>query len=372
MERFRAFGARHALDHLQAWKRACLWSAMIFSWPVSTAGDALQIVFTQPRGLAWRWRTFWLLYSAALLRNVPPNQYVKYDLLAAAEDDSLVDYLFGMDLRALDIINRRRGASNDDVQDKLRFAKICAQHHLQCVPTLLAFRGGQCVEVAGSLENVDGGVFVKALSGRRGEGAEVWRRHGDHFVSGEGPALSPHALLNALRVRECIVQPLLVDCPSLRQLGTHALSCLRIVTARSGDGKVRLISAVLSLATRSGEVTSHHGPMYAVGVQSGSISGPSSDVRPNEGNSDGQNVGLVGQPLPHWASAVEMVQRAHGEAFPAFVTLGWDVALTETGPIIIEANHGWGLAPHQTLDRPLGKTALGQMVDQLMVERPLG
>jgi hypothetical protein len=46
------------------------------------------------------------------------------------------------------------------------------------------------------------------------------------------------------------------------------------------------------------------------------------------------------RPLPWWPEAVALVTKAHRE-FREFGALGWDVALTEQGPLLLEANAWW-------------------------------
>jgi len=79
---------------------------------------------------------------------------------------------------------------------------------------------------------------------------------------------------------------------------------------------------------------------------------------------------LVGVSLPFWAETVDLVRKAHYEAFPAFVTLGWDIALTAAGPVLLETNVSWAVANHQFRTGPLGRTALGDVIDELLSTAP--
>jgi Sugar-transfer associated ATP-grasp len=72
----------------------------------------------------------------------------------------------------------------------------------------------------------------------------------------------------------------------------------------------------------------------------------------------------VGITVPFWHESIELVRRAHAAAFRQFPFLGWDVALTKDGPILLETNWGWSAIFHQMLDGPLGHTAFSRLVGQ--------
>lgn len=55
---------------------------------------------------------------------------------------------------------------------------------------------------------------------------------------------------------------------------------------------------------------------------------------------------LVGETLPHWQAVVDLAIAAHA-AFPVNGILGWDIAITETGPVLIECNENTGHALYQ-------------------------
>ncbi|HLP92819.1 MAG TPA: sugar-transfer associated ATP-grasp domain-containing protein [Saprospiraceae bacterium] len=44
------------------------------------------------------------------------------------------------------------------------------------------------------------------------------------------------------------------------------------------------------------------------------------------------------KPLPQFHDAVNLAKKAHKKIAPSLISIGWDIALTDTGPLLIEAN----------------------------------
>ena len=66
--------------------------------------------------------------------------------------------------------------------------------------------------------------------------------------------------------------------------------------------------------------------------------------------------------LPEWDAALHYVRTAH-QACPDFVYVGWDVAFTPHGPIVLEGNTNWEAATYQTLrGEPLGYTKFADIL----------
>src|SRR5262245_19613130 len=66
--------------------------------------------------------------------------------------------------------------------------------------------------------------------------------------------------------------------------------------------------------------------------------------------------------LPDWQIARQIVKLAHF-ACSAFAFVGWDVAFTVRGPIILEGNAHWSASEYQRLrGEPLGHTKFADIL----------
>ena len=66
--------------------------------------------------------------------------------------------------------------------------------------------------------------------------------------------------------------------------------------------------------------------------------------------------------LPDWDAALRHVKAAHNACFN-FVFVGWDVAFTPDGPMILEGNTNWSPGTYQTLSgKPLGLTKFADIL----------
>ena len=361
VERLRAFTSGRVWRQGSAIRRLVAGGAMAIGWPVVTLADAARLAMRKDVGSTG----FLELYSAALTRNVPPNQYARYAKAECFQADQLPDLLLPLDFAGLHALSRERGAAIGDVQDKARFAQVCQDHGLPCVPTIAMFKDGASTGEE-ALRVRAGAFFVKSLSGNRGVGAERWTPEGQHFVSSAGRALTMEEVIADLRPTNSIVQPALEDRAELRALGAGALSSLRIVTAKGSSIRASVIAAALSLANKADSLTSHAGTLCGIDVQTGRIIVACDFSEDGEPLPIGGDSRLIGFQLSDWAKAVDLVCRAHDEAFPGFVTLGWDVALTSNGPVLLETNLSWNMAMHQTLTGPLGRTRLADVIDELL------
>lgn len=171
----------------------------------------------------------------------------------------------------------------------------------------------------------------------------------DQVVLGSGSKLNIREFLDSLEnvnVYGWIFQEPLTAHSSLAELtGTEKISGLRIETRRITSGIV-VAYAVLKLNAGSNDVdnfgiANRSGNFAAaVDIHSGTVTrvvsgvGYSQRVNPPHPQSARQITGFA---VPHWQRIVDLVIEAH-KAFPGLQCPGWDVAICEDGPRILEVN----------------------------------
>jgi hypothetical protein len=199
--------------------------------------------------------------------------------------------------------------------------------------------------------------FCKPLSGQNGNGGFGFKRLGKGF-SARATTLSGDELFEQIRARADKYRTMIVEerlrlHPSMRGVSpSGALSTVRMVTALE-NGQVRVIAAILKICAGNNETDNFHqgltGNLIAnIDLKSGQLSKAISSanrdfpvMRTFDRHPDSQQL-LEGFQLPDWTKLLSLVDAAHRE-FSEFWTLGWDMALSDRGPVIVEANPVWAV-----------------------------
>lgn len=132
--------------------------------------------------------------------------------------------------------------------------------------------------------------------------------------------------------------------PEIDKLNSSCLNTIRFDTYINPDGEVDVISGYLRMSFRNSHVDNitSGGLMVGINMQTGKLK--------KEGFSNLQDVGVkvftehpvtktVFQdfPIPYFSQAKDLVKRA-ASLMPDLRLVGWDVAIGESGPVLIEGN----------------------------------
>ena len=230
------------------------------------------------------------------------------------------------------------------LNDKGRFAEYCAEHGIRTVPILMRLDGS---DPGRPLPDED--LFVKPATGRGGRGAERWDRTGPStFGSPAGEELGAQELLSRLVARSrhspLLVQPRLRPHCELLPITAGALPTMRILTCLDEAGEPEVMAAMLRTSFGKNRTVDnlHAGGIGALIDIASGILGKASDL-----GSDAQlgwfsahpdsGAPIEGKAVPCWEDAKALGIAAHRH-FRDRIVIGWDIAILEDGPIVVEGN----------------------------------
>jgi hypothetical protein len=324
-------------------------------------------------------------FSVALFQSISPKKYYVFELFRPERLRNARHYIMRYELKGglHNLLESRiENPSRPILNDKEMFFEHCREQGVESAPIYLIVRKAgelkRSLPFEGLLPEMD--LFVKPLRGRGGRGCEKWYWQGDgRYQDSNGTVLSAADLLarfqrqvdeKAAAVSSCpdlIVQEAMRPHEGLQDLSLNVLTSCRIMSMRNEHGGFEVTHAVFKSSTNPRAIVDnfHKGGIVSyVNVATGEL-GPASDagvissciwhdVHPLSG------ARIAGRCLPQWSETVELVRRAHA-AFPDRVIVGWDVAITDRGPVIIEGNVQSGCDMIQrTHDLPAG---IGRMAE---------
>jgi hypothetical protein len=337
--------------------------AMTLGWPFGAFSTALGTRKQMrqhgqaPHGTRVLLDMIWL----ALRHSIPTLEYALYRFNDPARRADMHQYVYWNDLPGLTALNARAGADNRDVQDKDRFADICATHGFPHVKTFAVFQRGRQTYPAIPYVPDAPALWVKALRLKGGAGGARWIKDGDAYRDKDGCRVPATLIADAFRKQDCLVQPFVENHPDIARVSNGALAALRIVTGMNAKSEAEFVATLIGLP-HGARTTSVAAILCSIDPATGRVrhaampGGEKVETHPDTG------APIAGIELPFWRESVDLVLCAHAAAFAKFRFLGWDIALTADGPVLLETNSGWGAIFHQMLDGPLGHAAFGRLV----------
>ena len=143
--------------------------------------------------------------------------------------------------------------------------------------------------------------------------------------------------------RQVLLEQFLTQHPEMARLNTSSVNTLRIVTYLDGSGVVHTLARVLKMGNGGDVDNFSDGGMYTMLDEHGVALHPAFDgagrvfrVHPLSATS------IVGFTVPHWA-AVESLVNDLAREVPAIPYVGWDIAITREGAVVIEGNYNTGV-----------------------------
>jgi hypothetical protein len=257
-------------------------------------------------------------------------------------------------------------------EDKVRFWERCVDHDLPTVPITAVILRGHATAFEGRVPAARSGAelcallepladfegFAKPLGGGQGYGAFTFTVRGGIIATaswtGSAQDLFDHCTSSRFGRAGYLLQPRLHVHPDLAEvMPGPGLGTIRLVTFLRPDANITIPWAVMKIPA-PGQIVCHPrlgALMVPVDMQSGRLGtavGPTADspvvreheIHPLTGRRFADTV------VPGWLEIIGLLRRA-ARAFQELPCLGWDVAVAEQGPVLIETNWGFGIHSQQ-------------------------
>ncbi len=141
--------------------------------------------------------------------------------------------------------------------------------------------------------------------------------------------------------KQYLIEDAIVQHSKMNELYAGSVNTLRMVTLVNNENEPHFMYALVRMGQKGAKVDNiSSGGMYAPVNADGIIThaafcdkeGICHDVHPTSGTK------LIGFEIPYFKEAVELVKEA-AMVIPGMRYVGWDIAITENGPILVEGNN---------------------------------
>ncbi len=317
-----------------------------------------------------RWSQLYDCTRLAWLQSLSPEVFYRMFLFLPEEQRKARHYLAPPNIvvRLFETINTESVAMTDD---KFAVERRLAEHNLPVVQTVIRIREGAVEHVAGTDDASGHDLIVKPNLLWAGASVSLYTcAGGASWLAEEGQTMDLSSLATHIAAihptGEWLVQICARNHDDLRDLAAKAVSSVRLITGRWPNGEVEPIQGFLRIPAR-GEIADNYslgGLAAALDFETGMLGKASAKgiLSPRYEKLPDSKIRVAGRMVPYWHELIEIAKRA-ANTIPGIVFIGWDFAITNDGPLLIEANSCWD-AVLQTLEpEPLGHTSFPDIVN---------
>ncbi len=185
------------------------------------------------------------------------------------------------------------------------------------------------------LNNKSGRIVLKSSDGQCGEGINI--------INIE--KINEDKLLQELHTTDNdLIEEFIIQHDDLMELSPSGLNTIRIFTQLNKNDEVEILGTRLRITINSYVDNLAAGNIAApINEETGIIDGPAvySDItKADEVIHPITNVEIIGFQVPFWKESIQIVKDA-ALLYKENRSIGWDVAITNNGPELLEGNHNW-------------------------------
>lgn len=258
------------------------------------------------------------------------------------------------------------------LQDKFLFSQYLKSLNLKTPETMALCDGDSIVWLddehvepfAALIEHEGLEGFLKPTVGWQGENVcHLAVNDKKLFLSGKETDVDK--LKRMVQGGKYLIQTRLRQHPALAEIYPDSVNTLRIVTARTPENEIIVLSSVFRMGANGNLRDNWCSGGMAVGInlETGTLK-KYGYMSPKYGRKAAchpdTKIIFEGFKIPFYTQAVEAARNLHF-FFYGLHSVGWDIAITDDGPVFIEGNDDWGIRVIQPHDREFKKRFLATL-----------
>lgn len=270
----------------------------------------------------------------------------------------------------LELDDKSRPRSN--LKDKVAFTEQLLKHGLPGIPIIASFDKGTSTPAAIDPEALQQDLFTKLRAAKGAQGAGLIKYLGNDLYQYSGRIFDQTALLHQLagqsRQAGLVILPRLINHPEIAGLCVESLMVVRVFSMLNENGDPEITFAMLRILGKLEPSWQSRVEWAApVDLETGMLGRLTGDV-PEAFIHRHRRHPITGHPilglvLPFWHELKATAVQAHRTLTMDRLVIGWDVAITPTGPRILEGNVLPDVIfPQRVGHKPFGQTRYGEIL----------
>lgn len=378
-----------SMNWVKAARAAAVWRARpgiaglaihlrLAGWPLRFLPEALHHLWKH--GKLWqetfgrsRLEQFRDMVAAASYNALMPKDYYQCQMARLDRSGTFFE-LFSHQLYVTPLMVLANPAAARLVNNKRHLSAVLSAAEIPTPAIFAVVDDGKLRDLSGSAARLPRRDFlVKPAAGLQGGGISIWRYGADDRWSCAGESLDEAALtarlirLSGTMRGGALVQEALTNHPCMAKIAPYALSTFRVVTVLDEAGRPEVVICQFRSATEPSSVVDNYhagGCLFAIDVEAKTFGvGFQLDFAEHPRvieSHPATGAPIAGQPVPGLDEACALALDAH-RLFPEVVCIGWDVAYTGRGHVILEGNAPPGIQPSQQI--AVGDRARRRFID---------
>lgn len=218
--------------------------------------------------------------------------------------------------------------------------------------TIFVFQGNKVIKPFDDKNTVkkafnslpDGKYICKPTVGSHGDLIVAVTKKGKNLKFSDDEITIDQLILSS-EEKPVLVQEFLKQHKQLNKLNPNTVNTLRIISTHWND-KVHLLAAMVRIGSFEGAIVDNAdagGTFVAINTNTGKLEKYGYFYnKPRTENHPVTGLVYEGFEIPYWEETIKLIKELHPIIF-GFATIGWDIAITEDGPVIVEINWNYSL-----------------------------